>query len=177
MTNTQKTKLDELISFAAIGRPHGLKGGFFLKTEDRRKKWDGYKSVFLQHENQLIEKKVTKHYLSGQALVLELEGLQSREDIEKLYNQKLYIQKNQIQLKDDEYLVHDLLQYKIVCQNKGVLGEVVGMVSYGAQENLEIKLTENNKIILYPFVDQYILNINSDTKEIEVEYLEVFFLG
>lgn len=162
------------IDFAQIGRPHGLKGAFFLKTPDKRKIWDGYKVVVVESANGFVEKKVTKHYLSGDALVLELEGINSRTEVESLYNKKLFVHKNQIKLGKDEYLVHDLMNFSVVNKDKGLLGKIVGVVSYGAQENLEISLKECGNIVLYPFVDKYILNIDQEKKEIEVEYLEEF---
>ena len=165
------------IHFAFIGRPHGLKGAFFLKTEDRRQVWDGYKNIFIEMPQGLVQHKVKKNYLSGGALAIELENISTREEVETLYLKKLFVDASQIKLKEDEYLVHDLLNYSVINSEKKVLGQIVGVVSYGAQENLEIKLTNSEKIILYPFIDKYVHNVNAENKIIEVEYLEAFFEG
>jgi ribosomal 30S subunit maturation factor RimM len=87
------------------------------------------------------------------------------------------VHKNLIQLNQDEYLVHDLLNYNVVCSQKGILGKVIGVISYGAQENLEIKLSISNDIVLYPFIDKFIKKIDNEKKEIEVEYIEEFLNG
>jgi 16S rRNA processing protein RimM len=175
-TQNSSNSTPEFIHFAYIGRPHGLKGAFFLKTDDRRLNWDGYQTVYLKKENQYIPYKVKKNYISGKALVIECDGLSSRENIEPLYDQKLYISKDEIVLNEDEYLVHDLLNYKVCAKDKGVLGEVISVVSYGAQENLEIKIPDRSSTVLYPFIDKFIHNIDSQNRTIEVEYIEEFFL-
>ncbi|MES2614478.1 MAG: ribosome maturation factor RimM [Bdellovibrionota bacterium] len=165
----------DYIHFAYFGRPHGLKGAFFLKTEDRRTVWDKYKLLLVETQNGFVERKVLKHYLSGNALVLELEGVNSRTEVEALYGKKICIHKNEIKLNENEFLVHDLMNYDVLVKEKGLLGHIVGIISYGAQENLEIKMNSTQNTILYPFVDKYILHINSEKKQIEVEYLEEFF--
>lgn len=177
--DTSKTANDLLlnyIQFASVGRPHGLKGAFFLKTEDRRKVWNQYQQLLLETPQGFIQKKVNKHYLSGDALVLELEGLNSRSEIESFYNKKIFVHKNEIKLEENEFLVHDLMNFSVICAQKGVLGEIIGVISYGAQENLEIKMIESKHVALYPFIDKYILSINYEKKQIEIEYLEEFFL-
>jgi 16S rRNA processing protein RimM len=175
--NNAKFSLEDFIPFASFGRPHGLKGAFFLKTADRRKKWDGYKLLLIETSNGFKEVSVKRHYLSGDALVLEIETIHSRSEVEALYNKKIYVHKNLIQLNQDEYLVHDLLNYNVVCSQKGILGKVIGVISYGAQENLEIKLSISNDIVLYPFIDKFIKKIDNEKKEIEVEYIEEFLNG
>ncbi len=184
---TDSDKLTSLgyIYFAQIGRPHGLKGAFFLKTEDRRTVWDKYESILLETPSGFSEKKVIKHFLSGNALALELEGLSTRSEIEALYNKKIFVHQSQIKIKEDEFLVSELTNFQVVNSEKGVLGRVVGVISYGAQENLEIELSESAKqiasspdsTVLYPFIDKYILNIDYEKKQIEVEYLEDFFVN
>jgi 16S rRNA processing protein RimM len=142
------------IHFAFIGRPHGLKGAFFLKTEDRRQIWDGYKSIFIEMPQGLVQHKVKKNYLSGNALAIELENISTREEVEALYLKKLFVDASQIKLKENEYLVHDLLNYSVINSEKKLLGKIVGVVSYGAQENLENKITDTQKNILYPFIEK-----------------------
>jgi 16S rRNA processing protein RimM len=153
-----------------------------------------YKLLLVETPHGFVEKKVLRHYLSADALVLELEGISSRQDVESLYDKKIFVHKSEIKLNEDEYLVHDLVSFEIVVRNTlgmdpaaspvgsprddkrhHVLGKIIGMISYGAQENLEIKMNDSNKVILYPFIDKYVHKIDYEKKQIEVEYLEEFF--
>ncbi|APJ02917.1 ribosome maturation factor RimM [Silvanigrella aquatica] len=163
------------IQFAQVGRPHGLKGAFFLKTEDKRTEWDGYKSLLIETPEGFIEKKVLKTYLSGNALAIVLDGFENRNHIEPLYNNKIYVHKDQIPLNEDEYLVGNLVGYKVYSEDKGFIGTIQGVSSYGAQDNLEISVPNSNKIFLFPFIDFFIKQINENEERIDIIYVPEFF--
>ncbi|BBH52102.1 ribosome maturation factor RimM [Fluviispira sanaruensis] len=163
------------IQFAQVGRPHGLKGAFFLKTEDRRTKWDGYKKLLIETPQGYHEKKVLKAYLSGNALALILEGFETRNEIESLYNKKIYVHKNEISVGKDEYIVGNLKGFQVIAENKGTIGEIIGVSSYGAQDNLEIKVIGTDKTALFPFVDSFIKKIDEENRSIEIVYVPEFF--
>ncbi|KAB8029129.1 ribosome maturation factor RimM [Fluviispira multicolorata] len=163
------------IQFAQVGRPHGLKGAFFLKTEDRRTEWDGYKKLLIETPNGFHEKKVLKAYLSGNALALVLEGFESRNDVEPLYNKKIYVHKNEISVGQNEYIVDTLKGFKVIAENKGNIGSIIGVSSFGAQDNLEIELEGSKRSVLFPFVDAFIKNIDEEKRFIEIIYVPEFF--
>ena len=94
LVDVEKLRDKGFIQFAQVGRPHGLKGAFFLKTEDKRTEWDGYKKLLVETPNGFIEKKVLKTYLSGNALAIVLDGFINRNDIEPLYNKKIFCSLN-----------------------------------------------------------------------------------
>ena len=164
----------EWIAFAQIGRPHGLKGAFFLKTSDNRTTWEGYPEVL--HQETGRKYKVTNHYTTGNALVIMLEGLDSRNAIEPLYLQTLSVHRQNIAAPAaDEYLIADLVGMSVNAANKPNLGIVVAVGNYGAQEILEIQLTGSKETVLYPFMDKYIHEVNSANKTITIEYIADFF--
>ena len=90
------------INFAQVGRPHGLKGAFFLKTADNRTTWDGYKKLIVETNHGFLEKRVIKTYLSGKALVIVLDGFLNRNDVEPLYNKRIYVHQSEIEVNEDE---------------------------------------------------------------------------
>jgi 16S rRNA processing protein RimM len=148
LVDEEKLRDKGFIQFAQVGRPHGLKGAFFLKTEDKRTEWDGYKKLLVETPNGFIEKKVLKTYLSGNALAIMLDGFINRNEIEPLYNKKIFVHKNEIQLNNDEYIVGNLIGFKVYTEEKGFIGVVKGVSSYGAQDNLEIYMNDSKKTFL-----------------------------
>ncbi len=178
--------LEELgfIPFAQIGRPHGLKGGFFLKTSDNRSSWPLYPEILIETKDYYVKKKVTSHYISGKALVIHLDEF-SREECENLYLKKIYVHKNYLKTKDDEMLVHDLLQFKVKTKEHGIIGHISAVVSFGAQENLEIELTSEfvdntkgkQKHAYYPFMEKFILETDHINKILTIEWVEIFLTG
>lgn len=163
------------IQFALVGRPHGLKGAFFLKTEDKRTEWDGYKTLLIETPEGFFEKKVLKTYLSGNALAIVLDGFENRNHIEPLYHKKIYVHKNEISIKEDEYIVGTLVGYKVYSEEKGFIGTVKGVSSYGAQDNLEIVVEQSNKIFLFPFIDSFVKSVNANEERVDIIYVPEFF--
>lgn len=168
--------LDEknLIAFAQIGRPHGIKGAFFLKTPDRRTTWDGYDHVLLKTEQGFESKKVLKSYLSGNQLALSLEGISSRETVETLYDRFLYVHKDDVPLEKDEFLVSELDGYSVYDSNQNLIGIVTGIVSFGAQDNLQIKSSKDGQEILYPFIDPFVISVDRHARSISIIYIPEF---
>ncbi|WGL58884.1 ribosome maturation factor RimM [Pigmentibacter sp. JX0631] len=162
------------IQFAQIGRPHGLKGAFFLKTPDRRSQWDGYKSLLLEMPEGFFEAKVAKTYNSGQALAINLEGFTTREQIEPLYNKSIYVHESEIPVAEGEFIVGKLIGYKVYTENKGLIGRIEGVSSFGAQDNLEIYVNKYKKVFLYPFLDNFVTNISESEQKIEIKYVPEF---
>lgn len=171
----EKLRSKGYLQFAQVGRPHGLKGAFFLKTEDKRTEWDGYKTLLIETPQGFFEKKVLKTYLSGNALAILLEGFENRNQIEPLYHKKIFVHKDQINVKEDEYIVGTLIGYKVYSDDKGFIGTISGVSSYGAQDNLEISVAESNQIFLFPFIDSFVKRVSASEERIDIIYVPEFF--
>lgn len=151
-----------------IGRPHGVRGAFFLKTEDNRTEWPGYTEVQLGI-TQAKTLKVEKTYLSGGKLAVQLEGVSVREDVESLYNTHLFVSRNQIQLAEEEYLVAELVDCIVEVEGReGNFGRVVALHDFGAQETLEILPNGATQTIFYPFIEKFILSVDEQAKKIRI---------
>jgi len=175
LVDEEKLRDKGFIQFAQVGRPHGLKGAFFLKTEDKRTEWDGYKKLLVETPNGFIEKKVLKTYLSGNALAIMLDGFINRNEIEPLYNKKIFVHKDEIQLNNDEYIVGNLIGFKVYTEEKGFIGVVKGVSSYGAQDNLEIYMNDSKKTFLFPFIETFVKKVSDAEERIDIVYVPDFF--
>jgi 16S rRNA processing protein RimM len=161
-----------------IGRPHGVRGAFFLKTEDNRNEWPGYKNVLIKsmHGEQLHA--VEKFYVSGGKLAIQLAGIESRESCENLYNSHIFVARSDIAKEADEYIVGELVGCKVQVEGRsGIFGEVVAIHNFGAQETLEIQRTGSEETVYYPFIDDFIINVDESLKTITVKDEAVFLDG
>lgn len=158
-----------------IGRPHGVRGAFFLKSQDNRSDWPGYEAVFVgaQAERPV---RVEKAYLSGGKLALQLEGISSREQCESLYNAYLFVSREQIDLGDSEYLVVDIVGSQVHVEGRdGVFGEVIAVHDFGAQETLEIKPTVATRgTVFFPFTEHFVLDFDPAGRTILIKNEPVF---
>lgn len=162
------------IQFAQVGRPHGLKGAFFLKTPDNRTEWDGYSQLLLQTNNGFYETKVIKSYTSGKALAIILAGIEQREAVEALYNKNIFVHETEIPIGEDEYLVANLIGFKVYAETKGYIGTIQGVSSFGAQDNLEIYIEKYKKVFLYPFIDSFVTQVSQQDRRVDIKYVPEF---
>jgi 16S rRNA processing protein RimM len=170
-------KLAGWVPCARVGKPHGLKGAFFLKTTDNRTTLENYPSMAFHHPQEgFVESKILKTYLSGGWLVISLEGLENRSQVEELYNTPLYIQNHHIIKAPDEFLVGELIGCSVVDKTGKSLGILMAVVSFGAQDNFEILPGPGKKTVLYPFLES-LVTVHREKKQIEIEYIPELFEG
>ncbi|MFZ9521365.1 MAG: ribosome maturation factor RimM [Silvanigrellaceae bacterium] len=154
-----------------VGRPHGVKGAFFLKTEDNRSEWPGYRQLLLKTPGQ-ADKLLTveKAYLSGGKLAISVAGIAQREACESLYNAHLFVARGEIKKGSDEHIVGELVGCSVAVEGcEGVYGTVVAVHNFGAQETLEIQKKDSEETIYYPFLEDFILSVDEGKKWVVVK--------
>jgi 16S rRNA processing protein RimM len=162
-----------------VGRPHGVRGAFFLKTEDHRTDWPGYSQILLmESDGQTRILKVQKAYVSGGKLALQSENVNGREACERIYNAHLFVARGDIETNEDEYIVGELVGCQVEVEGRpGIFGTVLAVHNFGAQETLEIAKNGSQETIFYPFLNDYILTIEESRKLIIVKDESVFLDG
>lgn len=109
--------------------------------------------------------------------IIRFRGYESMDSAKKLTNTKLYASEEQTKeicnLKEGEYFWFDIIGCKII-ENGEVLGIVKDIERLAVNDFLQIdtasELIENGmpKSFLIPYIPRYVLNVNLETKEIEV---------
>ncbi len=109
--------------------------------------------------------------------IIRFRGYESMDSAKKLTNTKLYASEEQTKeicnLKEGEYFWFDIIGCKII-ENSEVLGIVKDIERLAVNDFLQIdttsELIENGmpKSFLIPYIPRYVLNVNLETKEIEV---------
>ena len=74
-------------------------------------------------------------------------------------------------LDEDEYYMEDLISCKVYTLSNEYIGEVVDLLILPTQEVLEIK-KENSKIVMVPYVDAFIKEIDVENKKIYIDTIE-----
>ena len=164
----EELKNKDYILFAQVGRPHGLKGGFFLKTPDNRTVWNHYPQLVLEKKSGFHLLTVKQFISSGKALVIFLEDLNTRNDVEELYLSNLYVHKSEIHLENDEVIVNDLENMLVENEAGKQIGICLGVVNFGAQDNLRILLNETKEEFLFPILPEFVLEIDEKNKKIRI---------
>ncbi len=161
-------------AFLLVGilrRPHGLRGEILMAVMTDFPERIQVGSVFLmgnRHEPITI-KSIRQH---NKGLIVGLEGCPDRTAVEGMSNKKLFVRADdRPPLPEGEYYLHELLGLQVITDQDAVLGHLVEMIETGAT-NVYVVRPEEGRDILLPAMDEVILAIDLEKKEMRVHLLE-----
>jgi 16S rRNA processing protein RimM len=76
-----------------------------------------------------------------------------------------------VKLEKGKYYLYDIIGSDIISNDKKI-GTLISIENYGGQDLFKIKLSENKKEVLIPFVDDFVKNIDAEKKIIEIEVID-----
>lgn len=161
----------DFVKIGVLGKPHGLRGAMFLVRDDGDDHWPGHQEVLLRGES--APRAVRRFYVSGGRLVLEIEGIGSREAADALVGSELSVDAARIELDDGEELVRDLVGCAVHDEGGARIGVVVAVHSFGAQDTLEMDKEGGGKAYL-PFLDGFVTKVDSPGRRIDVSGVSAF---
>lgn len=116
--------------------------------------------------------KIEKVRLQKNMVVLKLEGINDRDAAEKARGKLIYITEEDLpELEEGEFYIRDLIGMAVFEENGNKIGEVSDVIQNSAQDIFEIETAENKKVLI-PRVDEFILDIDVDNREIKVRLIE-----
>ena len=76
----------------------------------------------------------------GKGSVVSLEGVESRESLERYKGQELWLKRCELNVNDkDEYLWYDLVGKFVRCREGQILGEITEVNNYGASDIITVR--------------------------------------
>jgi 16S rRNA processing protein RimM len=165
-------------AFLLVGimrRPHGVKGEMQMtvQTDFPERIQPGVKFL-LGEEHREVQIETVRTMNKG--LILKFEEFNNREELSGLQNKRLYVPVDQVPaLPDGEYYQHQLLGLEVITDEGEKLGKVVEFIDTGANLVFVVH-DEESKEILIPDIDEVIINIDLDNKNITVHIIEGLLL-
>ena len=157
------TEEREWLVVGIITSSHGVKGELKVKSlSDFSERFTNPGKRWLQRDN---EKPILHNLISGykkpgkNLFIISLDKIQDRDSAERLKNYKLLVESNNIpKLKKEEYHLNQLLNLTVKLQQDITNKDIGVVIGFHNEKNnlLEIKIYENNKKILIPFVKEII---------------------
>ena len=151
-----------------ITRTHGLQGDVVIYLDvDNPEEYANLDILLLEIRNKLLPYTLTSFnlYKTKQAIV-NLEEVKSLEEAEALQNTRLFLPLDVLPniTEDDNFYLHEVINFDIIDQNMGKLGFIKEFIETGVQNliNMEYK----NQEILIPLNDEIVLTINREKKEL-----------
>ena len=153
----------EWLVVGIITSSHGIKGELKVKSlSDFSERFTkpGKRWLQIDKEEPILYNLVSGYKKPGKDLfIISLDKIQDKDSAERLKKYKLLVESNNIpKLKQGEFHLNQLVNLKVKIQRDNqveTIGEVVDLINE-SNNLLEIKIYENNKKVLIPFVKEII---------------------
>lgn len=160
--------------FLVVGRlqrPHGLRGeilmGIMTDFPERIKIGT---TLYVGEDHQPHQIVTQRNHNAG--LLLKFNEYQNREDVGLLRNNYVYVRADdRPPLPDGEYYHHQLIGLKVVTEDDNCLGHIKEILETGSNDVYIIR-SEKGKEILLPAIEEVVLAIDLDAREIRVHLME-----
>lgn len=150
----------ELIYVGKIVNTFGIKGELKIVSH-----FEMAKRVFAKGNHLIINKtnyEITNVRFHKNNYLVELNNIKDINKIEYLINEEVYFAKENLNLTASEYLIEELLNYKVVSNN-----EEIGIVTSYDDNKINPLIKVNNRFYI-PIKGNFILNVDKTNKVITV---------
>ncbi len=152
------------VRIGRVLRPHGLRGEIRIEPFTAKKEnFFVYTKIFLAAQDDTKrEYRVSRAKLSGTALVLKLDGCDSRNEAESLQGQKIWLDSRDLpSLPVGEFYLHTLMGKKAHTHDGVVLGRIVELLDTDAHALLVVRGGGNEYLI--PAVSAFITAVDAES--------------
>ena len=159
----------EKIKIGKIVNTVGLKGEVKVYNySDSIEIYETIESIYVEDRLTVIENVRAQKNM----VILKLEGADDRNAAEALRGKELYITEDDLpELPEGQYYVRDLIGMSVTEEDGNLLGHVTDVLQNTAQDIFEVE-SENGKQLLIPKVDQFVLDIDAEKREITIRLIE-----
>ena len=159
----------EKIKIGKIVNTVGLKGEVKVYNySDSIEIYETIESIYVEDRLTVIENVRAQKNM----VILKLEGADDRNAAEALRGKELYITEDDLpELPEGQYYVRDLIGMSVTEEDGNLLGHVTDVLQNTAQDIFEVE-SENGKKLLIPKVEQFVLDIDAEKREITIRLIE-----
>ncbi len=153
-----------------IVRKHSFKGEVVIKLDtDEPELYQEMESIFVDLGNNLIPFFIEKSLLQkGNQLRVQFEDVYSEEEAEAILKSDVYLPLDLLpKLTGNKFYFHEVIGFKIVDANYGMVGTIDGINDKTAQPLFEV--SNGDKEIFIPMIDEFIKKVDRENSIIEVE--------
>lgn len=155
-----------------IAGTHGLKGEVkVFPTTDDPKRFLDLNEVILSTAREERKLKIRGVKFFKKFVILSFEGLDRIEDVERLHNAELLIdRKDAVPLEEGEYFIPDLLGLNVVTEEGRELGHLIDVIETGANNVYDVR-DDSGREILIPAIPQCIRDVDLESGVMTVRLL------
>lgn len=166
--------MNEYISIARILNFHGINGELKLGfTKGKESQLKNLKVVYLENDGEYKSYTVSGVRFHKQFAIIKLKEFNNINEILQFKGTNVYIPREIVEdnLQKDEYLIDDLIGSEVYNQNNEKVG-IVRTIEENAAGSLLAITTTNHKNCLIPFLNQFVVNVDTSKKQIIINEIE-----
>lgn len=173
-----QVETDSLLLVGRVSRAHGVRGEVKVVPEtDDPARFNDLRIVYVgtsaasarAMQVETVRLQPTKR---GTIIILKLEGIDSREQVEALRRSDVFARENDLPaLADDEIYIHDLIGLQVVTDEGEPIGTVEEVMTVPAQEILVVS-RKGKEAVMIPAVDEFVLELDLEERRIVVRPIE-----
>ncbi len=159
--------MEGLIRIGKTVKTHGINGEVLIKFEAGKTPANESEPVFLDFEGIQVPFFIDslRSPIDTEWFVI-FEEVNDKTKAEKLLGRAVYVHQDNLALNEDELSLDSLIGFDVIDKKQGRVG-VLSLIQKGAQDLMIIDI--NGEEILIPFVEDFLVEINPDKKQIIVE--------
>lgn len=127
-------------------------------------------SYYMGDDHQPVTVTGVRHHNKG--LIVQLDGINSREAIAELRNKDLFVSAgDRPPLPDGEFYAHELIGMQVITDEGQSLGVLAEIIETGAKNVFVVRDEEGSEILL-PDTEEVVLEIDVGSKEMRVHLID-----
>ena len=158
-----------------IVNTHALKGEVKVisSTDFEEERFKKGTKLLITRGNQVVEEVEVESYRNHKnALLVKFIGIDTIEQAEKFKNLQLKIDSENVgELEENEFYFHEIIGCQVFDENNKLLGEIIEILTPGANDVWVIK-SENGKEILIPYIEDVVKKVDIANKKVDIEVME-----
>ncbi len=165
--------MEEYYEIGTIVSTHALKGEvkIYSITDFKEERYKLGNTLYIKKDNKMYPVKVKSYRVHKSCDLVSFQGYQNINDVLPFTKCKIYVKEDDLTpLEENEYYYHELFNC-VVYHDEKRIGIVKDVVNYGASDILIIK-NDSEKDLMIPFVDEFILDVNTNNKKIQIKVIE-----
>ena len=151
-----------LIKIGKIVNTHGIKGEIRILSDFEKKDLIFKNGFNIYIGSNHVKEVVNTYRIHKEFDMITLVGYSNINEVLKYKGEYVYINRDDLNLDNSEYIMNDLIGMSII-ENNEVLGKVNDYIYNSSNVLLEIK---GDKDFYIPFVKDYIINVDLENKKI-----------
>ena len=156
------------VKIGVVGKAHGLNGLFFV-SQRTSLFIESVKYIYLENKSNLKKLRLDQVLSSGGKTVFKCDTINNRQDLSKYMGSSIYVERKDLNLKEDEFLWNDLIGRVVLDSYSNNFGTIEKVEDFGAGVLVFITHSDSS-LSTIPFNDQY-FNMDFDSKSKDPIYL------